>query len=491
LPAEPQVAPAVRLLIEALDRAGVRYCHWKSNARLSEPLRGESDLDLLVARTDASSFQGVAASLGYKPCAGDGTPSICHYFNLDEQSGRLVHIHAYYRIITGGTVLKDHHLPLEEMLLRGTRRIDGMPVPNQAAELVSFVVRKMLEYASPIEAILLAREGSAVGEELAWLSAGVSEAEVSRLLQEYLPDVDLELFLECCAGIASATPVRRFLLGRKLSNHLRHHRRHSRTQGGLIRGSRFLAKLRRRIERRGSSHVLLSGGAVVAVVGPDGAGKSTIVRELTAWLGACLKVRSVHAGKPPPLLATAGLRALLPLMRRLAPRYRKTAADGGGGAERLRRGRLFPLYALRAVALAHERKRLLVCAHREASAGTVVVSDRYPTAQPGVPEGPALSSLLRDRNPIYAWLARLEEKAYRTIPPPDVVLYLEVPVDLACRRNLTRDKAGSLKPTEVIRRRHALTTKLQFSGVAVHRVSTEADLEMTLRPVKEIVWNAL
>jgi len=180
-------------------------------------------------------------------------------------------------------------------------------------------------------------------------------------------------------------------------------------------------------------------------------------------------------------------------MRHLAPRYRKTAADGavGSGAERLRRGRLFPLYALRAVALAHERKRLLVRAHREASAGAVVVSDRYPTLQPGVPEGPALSFLLRDRNPIYAWLARLEEKAYRTIPPPDLVLYLEVPVDLACRRNLTRDKAGSLKPTEVIRRRHALTTKLHFPGVAVHRMSTDADLEMTLRPVKEIVWKAL
>jgi thymidylate kinase len=487
------VAHAVRLLIDGLDRAGVRYCHWKSNVRIAEPLRGETDLDLLIPRADAVRFQAVAASLGYKPCVGDGTPSICHYYGLDVQSGQLVHIHAYYRIITGGTVLKDHRLPLEEMLLQGTRRIDGMPVPSQAAELVAFVVRKMLEYATPIEAAFLAREGSAVGEEVASLTAGVTEGEISRLLHEYLPDVDLDLFLKCRAAIASASAMRRFLLGRDLSKRLRHHSRHSRSQAALIRSSRFLAKLCRRIGHRGSSHVLLSGGAVVAVVGPDGSGKSTIVGELSAWLGKCLQVHSVHAGKPPPLLATAGLRALLPLMRRLAPRYRKTATDaaGGGGAEALRRGRLFPLYAVRAVALAHERKRLLMRAHREASAGTVVVSDRYPTLQPGVPEGPALSFLRSDRNPLYAWLARLEDKAYRTIPSPDVVLYLEVPVDLACRRNLTRDKAGALKPTEVIRRRHALTTKLQFPGVAVHRVSTDADLAATLFPVKEIVWNAL
>ena len=42
---------------------------------------------------------------------------------------------------------------------------------------------------------------------------------------------------------------------------------------------------------------------------------------------------------------------------------------------------------------------------------SLVVSDRYPTLQREVPEGPALSFLLDDRNAIYAWLARIEERA--------------------------------------------------------------------------------
>jgi thymidylate kinase len=496
-PVESGAIRAIRELIGALDHAGVRYCHWKSNAKLDEALRGRSDLDLLVARADAAHFQAVIGSLGYKPCVSEGTPSICHYYGFDEESGRLVHVHAYYRIITGGAVLKNYRLPLEGMLLGETRRIEGVSVPGAVEELISLVVRKTLECASPIEALFFVREGRAIREEVAWLNTGVTEGEISRLLRAHLPNVDVALWERCREAIASGSTVRCFLLGRSLSARLRPYRRHSRARAALARSLRLVAKLSRRVARRPVSHVLLSGGAVVAVVGPDGSGKSTIVGELATWLGTCLRVRRIHAGKPPPSVATVWLRVWLPLLRRLAPRYRKTSVDGEShgvserGAEALRHRRLFFLYALRAVTSAHERKRLLVRAHADATSGTVIVSDRYPTLQPGVPEGPALSFLLSDRNPFYAWLARLEGNAYRAIPPPDLVLYLEVPVDIACYRNLTRDKAEAPKPTEVIRRRHALTTKLQFPGVTVQRVSTDDDLQMTLRPVKEIVWKAL
>jgi thymidylate kinase len=497
LPEERQAARAVGVLIDTLNRAGVRYCHWKSNARLADALRGESDLDLLVARADAARFQAVIGSLGYKPCVSDTGPSICHYYGLDEESGRLVHVHAYYRILTGGTVLKNYRLPLEEMLLRGTRQIQGVFVPDRAAELVSFVVRKTLEHAALIEAVFLAREGSLVVEELDWLSQGVSEDEISRLLREYLPSVDLEFFRNCREAIARGSAVRRFLLARELSFRLRHHLRYRRAHASVIRSSRCLAGLARRVVRRGPTRVLLSGGAVVAVVGSDGAGKSTVVGDLTGWLGTSFRVRRIHAGKPPAAVTTAGLRVLLPLMRRLAPRYRKTSVEmkgaggGGHGVQALRSGRLFFLYAVRAVAVAHERRHLLVRALRKAAGGTLIVSDRYPTPQAGAPDSPGLSFLLRDANPLYAWLARLEERAYRAMPPPDLVIYLEVPVDLACHRNLTREKAGAPKPTDVIRRRHAQTAELDFPGSPVHRVSTDTDLEITLRRVREIVWKAL
>jgi predicted GTPase len=44
---------------------------------------------------------------------------------------------------------------------------------------------------------------------------------------------------------------------------------------------------------------LATGGAVIALVGADGAGKSTAVAALYKWLSKSFAVHQVHLGKPP------------------------------------------------------------------------------------------------------------------------------------------------------------------------------------------------
>jgi thymidylate kinase len=41
-----------------------------------------------------------------------------------------------------------------------------------------------------------------------------------------------------------------------------------------------------------------SGGLLVAIVGGDGAGKSTAVSDLATWLAETYDTRTVHLGKP-------------------------------------------------------------------------------------------------------------------------------------------------------------------------------------------------
>src|SRR2546427_1734524 len=113
----------------------------------------------------------------------------------------------------------------------------------------------------------------------------------------------------------------------------------------------------------------------MGVVGSDASGTSTLLREVSRWLGEFLSVATVHGGKPPPTPATLAPRALLPLLRRLLPRYRlsrlEADAEEGSttGLETMRRGRLFILYALRAVMAGYERKKPPVRAHPQAAAG--------------------------------------------------------------------------------------------------------------------------
>jgi thymidylate kinase len=491
-----RVLPILRALFESLSRGGVRYCHWKSNWRLRETLRGETDLDLLVHRADMSRFLSIVGALGFKPGSGEDHPSVCHCYGCDDESGRLFDLHVYYRIVTGGTV-KGYHLPLEEMLLRGARpTAGGVHVPDPAAELVLFVIRKSLDYAVPSEA-LIPREWKMAADELRWLSQGVTDRDVQRLLEEYLPSVDLGLFRRLRDAIESGRwGLGRFRLGRALAARLRPYRRFARPAATVARSRRAWRKAWRTLRGGTPEQALLSGGAVIGVVGSDGAGKSTVVGEVSRWLGEFLSVATIHGGKPPPSLATALPRLLLPLLRRMMPGYRTTRielrASGRNGREpeAMPPTRLF-IYALRALMLAHERKSLLIRAHRKAANGTLVLSDRYPARQPGVPEGAMLHFLREDARLLYRWLAQMEERTYDMIPQPDLVLRLDVPLELAVQRNLTRPKPGGPEPTEYLRQRHARSAELEFAGVPTYRIRTDMLIEETVRAVKPILWNAL
>ena len=492
-----RVLPVLHALFESLGRAGVRHCHWKSNWRLPETLRGETDLDLLVHRADTSRFLSLVGALGFKPASGEDHPSVWHCYGCDDESGRLLDLHVYYRVVTGGTI-KGYHLPVEEMLLRGARPTEaGVYVPEPAAEMVLFVIRKSLDYAVASEA-LIPREWKAAADELRWLmSQGARDEDVRRLLDEYLPSVEFALFEKLRDAIESGRwGVGRFRLGRALASRLRPYRRFARPSATVARSRRAWRKAWRTLRGGTPTQALRSGGAVIGVVGSDGSGKSTVIAEMSRWLGEFLSVATIHGGKPPPSVTTALPRLLLPLLRRMLPRYRTTRVElrarEGKGMEpaAMRTGPLL-LFALRALMLAYERKKLLIRAHRRAANGTLVLSDRYPTRQPGVPEGAMLHFLRDDPRPLYRWLARAEERTYRAIPQPDLVLRLDVPLELAVQRNLTRIKPGGPEPTEYLRQRHAKSSELEFTGVPTYRIRTDAMVEETMRAVKPILWNAL
>src|SRR5437764_992528 len=60
---------------------------------------------------------------------------------------------------------------------------------------------------------------------------------------------------------------------------------------------------------------LVTGGRVLALVGGDGAGKTTCATELTAWLGAEFATLRVHLGRPARSLATLAVGCALRVAR--------------------------------------------------------------------------------------------------------------------------------------------------------------------------------
>jgi len=483
--------------IEKLSANEIKYCHWKSNSALSQVLTGETDVDLLIHRKHGDSFRLIMSELKFRPARIQGDvpfPAVEHYFALEEETGVFVHVHAYYRVITGESLSKNLHLPLEEMLLRNVRDEDSIQVPAKSAELVVFTIRMMLKHTSLVELAMLARDWKGMQQEIEWLLEAKSTDETLKLVETWLPSVDTSLFSECINALKTpASLPRRILLGLQLRSQLSRYARNSRFQAWLSGIKKFSLMAYGRLTRSKRGMILQSGGAVIAFVGAEATGKSTLLSETRRGLGEHFVIEQIHAGKPKSTLLTMLPNLFLPLLRSALPTYRPSKIDTRqASAEQSQKSpEVYPLIsAIRSVFLAYDRRALLSRAFARAANGSIVLCDRYPSMSKGAPDGPQLQQFViaPKRYPIQSWLTRTEKRLYQEIPAPDMVISLYVPLEVALLRNKNR---GKEEPEDYVRYRHSLDSNLEYGNAPVYKINTDQPLDATVLEVKKNIWRNL
>ena len=489
-------SPLLECLISTLNQQSITYCHWKSNLYLRDSLAEHRDVDLLVDRKDVQRIEGALASLGFKRIIDPhgSVPSVFHFYGRDSTTCEFVHVHVYYRIVTGESLLKNYCFPLEELYLQNRRWVDGMALPERAAELMLFVVRTMVKHASLAEYLLLLRRGwsgnESLQEELDALVDDDTVLRCSELLVEWLPSVDPALFSDCLDAIRARTPLAyRLWLAFRLRRQLKVYDRFSLP-------SEIFAHLRILLQRaygrwRGRrTKQFAAGGRVIAFVGPEATGKSTLVTETVNWLGEVFDIGSVHLGKPPSTWLTRLPNLAAPLLRKLMPRHRMSQLEDDPGARDASRGSL--LYSIRSILVAWDRYHLAVRLHRQAANGRIIICDRYPSAIVGAMDSARLRAPARTRGwgKLLGYFAKLENRIYRQMPPPDVVIRLTVPVEVAIERNREREKEGK-EAEAYVRRRHNTDTAPEFPAARIMELDTNQSKLQTIRAARLAVWDAL
>lgn len=484
--------PVIISLLENLQRRSVRFCHWKSNARLEETLSGGEDIDVLVHRQDAALFNALLLEHGFKLAVsrtGISHPGVFHAFALDETSSELVHLHAFHQIVSGDSLVKNYRLQIEDLLLEQTRTVHGVPIPDAAVELVVFALRVALKHASLFEAFIVNRSYPTVIAELRWLQGAASTQEAAALCASHFPGVGSVLFENLIEAIGDNKGVfRRLVIGRRVAWRLRHLRRMGALQSGTSRLFRVMTAVLGRIRRR-KDKMLQTGGAIVALVGPKATGKSTLGAALAARLGQHLHVERIHAGKPPATALTVVPRLMLPIIRRM---FRKHRPSEYQKPERRAEKRYSLIYVLHMTMLAYERRSLLQRALRVATAGGVVVSDRYPSEASGAIDSSCFDdeSLARCSSKLKRWLMGKERAFYRGLPKPDVVIRLQAPMELTLQRDATRAKPGG-PDAQAVQNRWGLETRPDSFGAREVLVRTDRSIDATVREVVQSVWQAL
>ncbi|HET9493459.1 MAG TPA: hypothetical protein VFR15_04435 [Chloroflexia bacterium] len=499
-------APALALvaeLCEALDRDGIRYCHWKSNNALDRSASGDNDLDLLVSRADEARFTQVLSSLGFKRVKSPPErqmPGVLDYLGFDPQAQKIVHVHAHYQLSLGDDLTKNYRLPVEEAYIDSSVQGNLFRVPAPEFELIVFVIRMVLKHAS-WDAMLFGYGRLKPGErrELTYLLERITPARVEELVEQHLPAVGSALFERCLGTLRTTSSVwQRISTGLRLQRALSANALHPMVGDSLRKvWRRVYQAVRRRVRRSSPKFRPENGGLIVALVGGDGAGKSTAIEATYDHFSRYFDVARFHMGKPSWSPVTFAVRAFL-RAGRLLRLYPPESSFAETLAQQSPVSPGYPWLA-REVCRARDRYGTYVKARRHAARGGIVLLDRFPVSQLQLMDGPQgerfvvhlaqvehASGLFRPRaaSRLTGSMIRLEQGYYRRMSPPDLLLVLRVEPEVAVRRKTEEDPSQVLvRSTEV--------WEADWDGTDATVIDAGKSQEQVAAEVTSLIWAQL
>lgn len=500
-------------LFRALAEAEVRYCHWKSNEHLLPGLTGDTDLDVLVDRNSSHAIQRVLAELGFKSFQATPFtryPGIEDYLGFDSDTGKLVHLHLHHQLVLGQQGLKGYRLPLEQELLDHSTQDPqtGVAICEPRWELLLLLLRLAFKLRGRDRLRkLIGRPCADRGShrEFQWLQARTTSDTTVELAVKHFGDQVADPIHELLEaglsfqGLYRLRSAARPVFARCATYHPTTASLHilvrRLTRRWYVRKNRLLSTpepIRRTSPR---------GGTLIAIVGADGAGKSTVVKELQRWASWKLDVARVYFGsgdgpvslprKCLSLFVKSGTTIRQSITRSNTQHTDNTTATTTPGTNAASTNRHLIrvwLRTIRVLLIARERRRNLVISRQARNRGMVVIADRYPQTQfLDMMDSPHLSQWQRHPNRIFRALAAWEFKVYESAaaPSPDLVIKLCVDPQVAHQRKGDQSIPSLTRRCQIVQQ---LTYPLSTTTVAI---DANLPLDHVLVEAKRAIWNLL
>ena len=218
---------------------------------------------------------------------------------------------------------------------------------------------------------------------------------------------------------------------------------------------------------------------LIAIIGTDGSGKSTVCEHIVEWISSYGPASRVHLGKQSGNIGRALAR--LPLVGAAMDRQIRRKSDDVN--ERIKANlqpSLFPALVISAFTLRRRFrfKRMLALRKR----GFIVVTDRFPQVGiPGAYDGPGFPDTQRGSR-LVVRLARYEHAMFEWMAShrPDLVLRLNVDLDTACMRKPDHRR-------DALRRKIEVTPLLTYGGAPIVDIDANQPLARVIEEAKTAV----
>ena len=114
------------------EAENLNWCHWKSNIRIQDSLRGKTDLDILVDPKQIDIFKEKLKQCKFiefnSPPWGNYL-GVSNWIGNDPETGKLIHFHLHERLLTGLKSVKAHSLPWNRIFLEATIKDENYGFP--------------------------------------------------------------------------------------------------------------------------------------------------------------------------------------------------------------------------------------------------------------------------------------------------------------------------------------------------------------------------